>query len=298
VGGSPAGVHPHETTTFSVGNFRTVALEALTSGRYTTFMERGPYADVLGLSRTVNLAAGVHGERWSFLGAVSGDNINELDVAGDEMVGVSGRLTFAPVVSDTTALHLGGWVRHRDRGDDDALRYRARPNTNYGARYIDTGAIGRSDTTLALEAAAVLRNVSVQGEYGRLTTERSTGDEVGIDTFYAFVSWFPTGETRNYSPDTGEFGRTKIKRPVTDGGSGAVEIALRYDHADLSDAHVPGVAATARAGEYNGVTLGVNWYPITYVRFMANYTRGDNDNPGSAFDAETDTFQVRTQYDF
>jgi phosphate-selective porin OprO/OprP len=85
---------------------------------------------------------------------------------------------------------------------------------------------------------------------------------------------------------------------VTEGGPGGVELALRYDYADLSDAHVPGVAATAPAGEYTGVTLGVNWYPITYVRFMANYTRGDNDNPGSASDAKTDTFQMRAQFDF
>ena len=291
-------VEPGGNTTITLGNFKTVSLENITSHRYTTFMERGPFNDVLGVGRTLNLAVGTHGERWTLSGALSGDNINELDVAGDEMVGVSARATFAPVVTDAARVHVGGWLRRRDRGDDEALRYRARPNTNYGARYIDTGAIGRSDTTFGLEAAAVIGPFSVQGEYARLEAERASGADVGIDTFYAFASWFPTGESRNYEPARGTFGRTKIKRPVDKGGPGAVELAVRYDHADLSDAFVPALAATFRSGEYDALTVGVNWHPITYVRFMANYTRGDNDNPVDAFDADTDTFQLRAQFDF
>ena len=287
-----------EKTTLSLGNFKTVSLENLTSSRYITFMERGPFNDALGLGRTLNLGASTGGERWTLSGALSGDNINDLDVAGDEMVGMSARATFAPVVTDTTRVHLGGWVRRRDRGNDDALRYRVRPNTNYGARYVDTGAIGRSDTTFGLEAAAVLGSVSFQGEYGRLEAEGNAGGDVGIDTWYAFASWFPTGEMRNYSPTSGAFSRVKIKRPVTDGGPGAVELAVRYDHADLSDAFRPLVASTFRSGEYDGITVGANWYPTTYVRFMANYTRGQNDNPVDAFDADTDTLQLRAQFDF
>ena len=289
-------IAPSDHTTLSVGNFKTVSLENTTSARYTTFMERGPFNDVLGVGRTLNLAGSVNGDAWMATAALSGDDVNDLDVAGNETVAVSGRMTFAPLVTETARVHLGGWIRHRDRGDGDALRYRARPNTNYGERYIDTGAIGASDTTVAAEAAVVVRNVSVQGEYARVSAERAAGAEVDLDAFYVFASWFPTGEMRNYQPDAGEFGRTPVLRPVTAGGPGAIELALRYDRVDLGGARV-GVAP-ARAGEYEGVTLGANWYPFPYVRFMANYTVGENDNPVDAFDADADTFQVRAQFDF
>jgi phosphate-selective porin OprO/OprP len=289
---------PTENIAFTLGNIKTVSLENLTSSRYTTFMERGPLNDILGLSRTLSVVAATHGERWSAMAAVSGDNINELDTAGDEMFGASARLTLAPVVTDAAKVHLGGWLRRRDRGDDESLRYRARPNTNFGARYLDTGAIGIADTTLGLEGAAVFGSVSVQAEYGRLTAERTVGDDVTLDTAYAFVSWFPTGETRPYDAGAGEFGRVKIRRPVTASGMGAVELAVRYDQADLTEAFDPLATGSFRAGEYRGVTLGVNWYPVTYVRFMANYTHANNDSPMAAFDADADTFQLRAQFDF
>ena len=57
------------------------------------------------------------------------------------------------------------------------------------------------------------------------------------DGWYIDASWYITGETRNYEASTGEFGRTKVKRPVYggSGGWGAWQIAGRYDVLDLSD---------------------------------------------------------------
>ena len=61
------------------------------------------------------------------------------------------------------------------------------------------------------------------------------------------------------------------------------------------------------AGEYSGVTVGVNWYPFPYVRFMVNYTDSDNDltpilvaNPANIVDPDVNvkTLQFRAQYDF
>ena len=42
---------------------------------------------------------------------------------------------------------------------------------------------------------------------------------------YAFVSFWPTGEQRNYDATKGEFGRPKILNPITGGGFGGVELA-------------------------------------------------------------------------
>ncbi|MDP8917229.1 MAG: porin, partial [Pseudomonadota bacterium] len=286
-----------DRTALSVGNFRTVSLENLTSSRYITFMERGPFNDVLGLGRTLNLAAFTHGANWSVSAALSGDNINDLDVAGDETHGASARATFAPVNADARTLHFGAWARYRDQGGEGALRYRARSNTNFGARYIDTGAFGSSDATLGLEAAVARGSVSLQGEYARLSAEaEASGRSADLDAFYVFGSWYVTGERRNYDAEEGVFGRTRVRRPVTQGGPGAVELAVRYERANLGEAFAAG--AGGRAGEYRGVTLGANWRPIGYVRFMANYTAAQNDNPIDALDADVDTFQARAQFDF
>lgn len=289
-----------ERTAFSVGNFKVNSLENLTSSRFITFMERGPFNEVLGLGRTLNLAFLTHGERWSVSGALSGDNINDVDVAGDESHAVSARATAAPLVAENRALHLGVWARRRVRGDEDGFRYAARANTNFGQRFIDTRAFGASDTTLGLEAALVAGPVSLQGEYARSSAEAvaPVDDDADFDTFYVFGSWFITGESRTYDPEEGVFRREKVRRPVTSGGPGAVELAVRYEHADLSDAFNFRRNGPAQAGEYQSVTVGANWRPISYVRFMANFTSARTDNPAGGLDADIQTFQTRAQFDF
>jgi phosphate-selective porin OprO/OprP len=91
----------------------------------------------------------------------------------------------------------------------------------------------------------------------------------------------------------GEFGRVSIREPLTRGGMGAVELAVRYDAADLTE-----FAGVATAGEYSAVTVGATWYPFPYVRFMANYTDSKNEAQVAASDVDVQTLQVRAQFDF
>lgn len=321
---------PNDSTAIMVGHFKTVSLENLTSSRYTTFMERGPFNDVLDIGRVVNLGASVNGDNWTAAAYVSGDNINDADTAGDERTGVSGRVTFAPVDTDMTKVHLGAWARYRD-GGDQSFRYRARNNTNVGERYIDSGSgYGDNDRTFGVEAALVQGPFSVQAEAARVNVERLCdalsppacdmgADEGEVTAWYAFASFFPTGESRRYEADKGKFNRIKIRNPVDKGGFGAVELAVRYDVADLSDLKTARrftnglvtedlLTPVDRGGEYRAWTVGANWYPFTYVRFMANYTRAENDNPqwadpltdalGPDRDADVETLQFRAQFDF
>ena len=98
---------------------------------------------------------------------------------------------------------------------------------------------------------------------------------------------------RNLDVKKGELGRTKILNPVTSGGWGALELAARYDSVDLTNFKVP-----ATAGEYTAWTVGANWYPHPYVRFMANYSKSKNDNVAIGADVDVDTLQFRAQFDF
>ena len=136
----------------------------------------------------------------------------------------------------------------------------------------------------------------------RLNTVAVGGDP-DVKVGYAFVSFWPTGETRNYDATKGEFGRPKIINPITAGGLGGVEFLARYDYADLTDAYKTATTAAGRtlsqdAGKYEGWTLGANYYPTAYVRVQANYTSADIDNPGPGRDVKINQFQVRTQIDF
>jgi phosphate-selective porin OprO/OprP len=129
------------------------------------------------------------------------------------------------------------------------------------------------------------------------------GGNPDIKTGYAYVSFWPTGEQRNYDATKGEFGRPRILNPITGGGMGGVELLVRYDYADLTDAYSTANTAAGRllsqdAGKYEGWTLGANYYPTAYVRVMANYTDATSDNPGPGRDVDIKQFQMRVQLDF
>ena len=84
---------------------------------------------------------------------------------------------------------------------------------------------------------------------------------------------------------------------------GGVELLVRYDYADLTDAYSTASTAAGRllsqdAGKYEGWTLGANYYPTAYVRVMANYTDAQSNNPGPGRDVDIKQFQMRVQLDF
>lgn len=302
-------IKPTDMTSLMFGNIKAAGLENLTSTRFTTFMDRGPFGDFGVDSYLVSAVAKANGMNWTITGAVQGDSINSVDVTtGEERIGVTGRVSYAPILTDDTKVHLAGWGRWRDHGDETAFNYQSRPNTNFGSRYINSGAIGDKDTTWAVEGAVVHKAFSLQGEYADIAVDRfagagSAGGDPDMKVGYVFASFWPTGEQRNYDATKGEFGRPKILNPITAGGFGGVELAVRYDYADLTDAYSSASTTASRtlsqdAGEYTAWTLGVNYYPTAYVRFQANYTKGENDNPGAGRDVDVDVFQMRAQLDF
>ncbi|MFT4255308.1 MAG: porin [Caulobacter sp.] len=302
---------PSEPISLLFGNVKATGLENLTSTRFTTFMDRGPYGDFGVDSYLLGVVAKYQGLNYSVTGAVQGNSINSADTANagadsKERIAVTGRFHYAPINTDLDKLHLAVSYRYRNRGDESAFSYTGRTNTAYtnGTTFYTTGAIGNRDNTVAVEGAYVHGPFSVQGEYSSIDVTRVGGSAVGADPTvkvgYAYVTFWPTGEMRNYDAMAGEFKRPKILNPVTAGGWGGVELALRYDIADTTDAYdtLKTKPTTSQAGKYTGVTLGVNYYPTSYVRFQANYTDGDVDNFGANQDYAVKQFQLRAQLDF
>jgi len=308
---------PNDMTSIMVGNIKAAGLENLTSTRFTTFMDRGPYGDFGPDSYVLSVVGKVNGPNWTATAAVQGNSINSADVnntaaanpGSKERIGFTGRVSFAPILTDTDKLHLGAYGRYRNHGDESAFAYAGRPNTNYGdsGRYFTSGAIGDTDETIGAEAAFIHGPFSVQGEYSSIKVNRlntvAVGGDPTIKVGYVYASFWPSGEMRNYDPTKGEFGRPKILNPITAGGFGGVELALRYDYADLTDAYKSASTAGGRtiaqdAGKYTAWTLGANYYPTAYVRLQANYTKSKIDNPVAGRDVDVDTFQMRAQLDF
>jgi phosphate-selective porin OprO and OprP len=307
---------PTDMSSIMVGNVKAASLENLTSTRFISFMDRGPYGDIAVDSYLLSVVGKLNGQNWTVTGQVAGDSLNSADVdntgaanpGSKERIGYTARATYAPINGDRDKLHLGAWARYRNHGDEAAFNYRGRTNTGYGnTRYYATGAIGDTDQTLAVEGAYVRGPFSVQGEWAQIKVDRlqtvQPGGDPDINVGYAFVSFWPTGEMRNYDPTKGEFGRPKIVNPITAGGLGGVELLARYDFADLTDVYSTASTAGGRtaaqdAGEYKAWTLGVNYYPTAYVRVQANYTDGEIDNPAVGRDVELKQFQLRAQLDF
>ncbi len=192
-------------------------------------------------------------------------------------------------------------------------RYRARPNSQLtDIRFIDTGSFAaKSDQIIGLEAAAIFKQFYVNGEAQWLKTNAYDAGNItsGLDVFaggnlavvptnnpgffgaYAEIGTFLTGETRSYNNKLGVWSRPKVKNPINKGGMGAFQLAARLDYLDLDDEALKNgptnnftngttnLAALnsrlGRGGTQTGYLIGLNWYPIDYVRFMLNYGRVD-----------------------
>ena len=145
------------------------------------------------------------------------------------------------------------------------------------------------------EVALVYGPFSLQGEYFYATLDND--EDFDFSGFYAFASYFLTGESRKYSASKGYFGRVKPKENFhqTKGGWGAWEVGVRYSYLDLKDGGIKG-------GEESNVTLGLNWYLNPNVRWMFNYIYvdvDDRDSGGRAIDnGNANIFQTRLQIDF
>jgi len=284
----------HPGYTFRFGRSKElVSLEELTSSKYTTFMERAMLTE-LTPGFNIGLAAGRTAASWGIGGGLYAGGEDGEDEQ-DEGFGVTGRAYVSPWRSDDMVAHLGLSASYRESGDSRSIRFRARPESHVtDNRLIDTGTIADVDnvTRFGFESALVAGPVSLQAEYLAAELDRGGGlPDLGFDGWYAYASWFPTGESRRY--DEGEFGRVTPLRPLGSGGAGAFELGLRFSTLDLTDQDVTG-------GEQDNLTFGLNWYPTSNVRFMANYIEVlDLARPGSPQDGDNPSiYQIRGQVTF
>ena len=162
-------------------------------------------------------------------------------------------------------------------------------------RYVDTGSFAANNSILVnAEAAWVFGPLSLQGEYFHTTVDRPAGaDTANFDGFYAYASYFLTGEHRPYKRTSGAFDRVKPNHNFglgEHGGIGAWEVLLRYSQVDLNDSGLSG-------GRLNDITGGVTWYLNPNWKIMFNYVYAQLDR-GVADGDNAHIFESRVHVDF
>ena len=236
---------------------------------------------------------------------------------GDGAYAATGRLTalLLDEAEDRHLLHVGvsGTYRKAENADStlgltgpSQVRFQARPELrdaqgNFptagalpgnSSRLVDTGILnGTGSTVIGTELMYILGPFSAQGEWAvnyanDLTTglpaagARRSSLNTQTRSFnggYVQLSYFLTGETRQYDKAFGRIGSNYIanrpfsnfwlKRDENGGltwGSGAWEVAARYSYLNLNDGPIQG-------GVEGSTSLGLNWYLCNNVKVQFEY---------------------------
>jgi len=274
------------------GNFKeSFSMEATTTSRYLSFIERPMAVNAFAPSRHVGVAANYNKDWFLAIGGVyfqAVDDIeerqfsldNNKDYGTDEGVSFTGKLVAMPFYDDMDkGLHFGVAGSYRTPKSDaevpGTVRYSTRSLTSINRKkYIDTDLMGNVDHEVlgGLELAGYHKNLRLQGEYLMASVYKNNDEPTeNFNGFYVFGTYLLFGGSYNYNTSEGEF--TQVKRGKK---WGDLELALRYDYLDMnSDFN----QVMGGAGE--GFTLGLNYYANNSVKIMVNYAYLNHDRYAS-----------------
>jgi len=273
-----------------VGHFKEpFRLEVLTSSKYITFMERS-FHSVYAPERNTGFM--LHNKLldsrlfWQFAVLRNGNSFGD-DIRARDGYNLVLRVSGLAMQNKEKKqlLHLGVAFSHREPESEKYI-IALRPESHIAPRYATTGVIDSvaKVNLFALEAALVLNSFSFQTElvYSNVLAD---GVDMKFPTYYVQVSYFLTGESRQYKGGINGFSRVKPKKNFGGGGSGAWEVALRYSNGDLTDQD--------RGERLVDITVGVNWHLNPVTRISLNFINANLKGVGT-----TNIFQTRFQVDF
>ena len=292
--------------------FEPFGLERYTSNRFTTFMERG-LPDVFNparhlgvmILRTESDQMGTYflGTFRSFSDPWGGDFGDPSSQA------VTGRVTRLLWYDEPSGgrylMHVGAAMSYRGAGGR-SVRFQSRPEIRPGdpavipfPSFVDTGNIPTEHWELyGTELMLIHGPFSIQSEAMLVPLNQAAGPRTLFYGWYAFASYFLTGENRGYSRETGisdrvypfeNFFRVRGGGPIIT-GTGAWEVAIRLSQIDLTDAGILG-------GRLTDLTVGLNWYLNPWAKMTFNYVHPMLQS-GTHGPSTADIFGIRAQFDF
>lgn len=270
---------------FTIGQFKPYrSMEELTSSNEILVMER-PFASATGLFNGRQFQQGIGYQRSGDNYTVGASVFNLRGAPGvrNEGAGVAARATWTPINNDNSLLHLGAWFSNENLNKGSA---NSSAVANYAGRRGPSltiantnGTSGDQVTAYAAEIAGAFGPTFFQGEYAQAKYEQPVGTDQDVNTWYVQGSWVINGGRRPYKSATGVFGSPKV------GENGLWELTARYDTIENED---------IANREASSMILGVNYYVNPNLRFMFNYTQGENETNGD----ETGQYALRTQFNF
>lgn len=215
---------------------------------------------------------------------LTGDRIDGDQSTSDNRT-VLGRAHWNPIKSDRQVLHLGIW------GFDEMLhpgKNTLTRNTVIGGRFngalrLSTGTVigGTGTTGYGVELGGYSGPMWVMAEAGQRHARLDNGRPDFVTKAWSVSGgWFLTGDLPPYNPRLGSFGQPKVKRPIFEGGPGAIEVTARYENLAFEDIVTPADGWAA--------TLGVNWYLNSFTRLQLNAIHWNTDNAAGPYTGSDD----------
>lgn len=238
--------------------------EELTSSNDSSFIERAAFTDAFGFQRKLGVSAAFKMSDVNIQTGIFTDNLDDLD-DGNNALSLDFRAFVAPKINGMQ-MHFGASVHSTDLGDSiDTVRYRARPMVHsVDTRFINTDRIegAEKEFSYGLEYAVIADRFHAMAEVHSMSVDRTGFEDVSFFGGAIEAGYFLTDDTRTYKG--GVFKAAKVSQPFNEGGMGAWQINVRYDHLDLVDADIVG-------GSQDAFMASLIWTPINNVRFLVTY---------------------------
>lgn len=306
--------------TFTLGQLKVPAgLEANSSDAFNEFLERGMANTAFGAvggerrvgatvayaNKLVTVTAGLYG---------AGEAVDRNANTPDEVWGYNGRVTLEPVNDARHLIHVGASAYHVQDLGGNSVTLSDRPNVRVDGGNIESVTISgtnpaggpqtgvRDATYYGFEGAAVYGPFSVQGEYNHMHLDRfGDAPSLNFDGWYAFGSFFLTGESRTFKGGTIDRLKPIHNFDPAKGNWGAWELALRYDRLNLTEHKLSPLDHDAHAW-----TAALNWYLTGNLKVLFNYIRFEGQNSPlvatpvsiNGTTAKGDAFATRLHIDF
>jgi len=279
----------------TIGNFKEPrGFEMLTSSKYISFMERS-VTNQFDNDRSLGLMFNnsFFNKNLSVYAGYFYPAGNNAKYSGNRY-NITFRLVGLPYYNTENGykiVHLGAGITHEYHNNEEAS-YASRPETHMAPKYlkVEMDAV-ESINEINGEFVIVYNSFTFQSEYTYAGVQAASNSNMQesnyvLNSFYGSLSWFATGEHKNYSHSKKMFGRVSPRKNFGNGGAGAIELAARYSVMNLNDHDLQG-------GKMSNLTFGVNWYLNPVYRISLNYVRADISELGIA-----NIFQMRFQIAF
>jgi len=238
----------------------------------------------------------------------SGDTNWEINLRASGMPWMESKTKFLHVGTSGSYVDVNNNYQAGGAFNNGGISFASNPDTNVDrTNTLNTGNLSSSSKGLeadhfwrfGAETALVYGPFSAQAEYIQANINGKGYNGNTLNGGYVYMTYFLTGESRAYKAKTGAWDRLKPNRNFDmKGGWGAWELATGYDAIDLNSGAING-------GKQSTYKFGVNWYPNSHVRVMANYvhllnidTTGVSGRPGAFNNADLDIIETRVQLDY